>query len=86
MKNYINEKSGIMSWLFSKDHKRIGIMYLFTIFAAFAIGGFAALVLRFELLSPDKIFLQQNNIINRLHFMVLSWFFFYYSIYTCNAR
>ena len=57
MKNYINEKSGILSWLFTKDHKRIGIMYLFTIFAAFAIGGFAALLLRFELLSPDKILL-----------------------------
>ena len=40
MKNYINEKSGIMSWLFTLDHKRIGIMYLVTIFAAFAIGGF----------------------------------------------
>ena len=38
MKNYITEKKGLMSWLFTLDHKRIGIMYLVSIFAAFAIG------------------------------------------------
>ena len=76
MKNYINEKSGIMSWLFTLDHKRIGIMYLVTIFAAFAIGGFAALALRFELLSPDKIILtaKQYNQAFTLHGAIMVLF------------
>ena len=26
--NYINAKKGIMSWLITIDHKRIGVMYL----------------------------------------------------------
>ena len=44
-----------MSWIFTKDHKRIGMMYLVTIALAFLLGGIAAMVLRFELLSPDQI-------------------------------
>lgn len=82
MKNYINEKSGIMSWLFTNDHKRIGIMYLFTIFAAFALGGFAALILRFELLSPDKILLtaKQYNQSFTLHGAIMVFLFIIPSI------
>ena len=26
--NYLNHSSGIASWLFTLDHKRIGVMYL----------------------------------------------------------
>ena len=82
MKNYINEKSGVLSWLFTKDHKRIGIMYLFTIFAAFAVGGFAAILLRFELLSPDKILLtaKQYNQSFTLHGAIMVFLFIIPSI------
>ena len=82
MKNYITEKKGIMSWLFTLDHKRIGIMYLVTIFAAFAIGGFAALVLRFELMSPDKIVLtaKQYNQAFTLHGAIMVFLFIVPSI------
>ena len=82
MKNYINEKKGLMSWLFTLDHKRIGIMYLVTIFAAFAIGGFAALALRFELLSPDKIMLtaKQYNQAFTLHGAIMVFLFIVPSI------
>ena len=71
-----------MSWLFTKDHKRIGIMYLFTIFAAFAIGGFAAILLRFELLSPDKIVLtaKQYNQAFTLHGAIMVFLFIIPSI------
>lgn len=82
MKNYITEKKGIMSWLFSLDHKRIGIMYLVTIFAAFALGGFAALLLRFELMSPDKIVLtaKQYNQAFTLHGAIMVFLFIVPSI------
>ena len=51
-KNYLNWKTGISSWLFSLDHKRIGILYMITIFSFFLIGGIFALLLRLELFSP----------------------------------
>jgi cytochrome c oxidase subunit 1 len=82
MKNYITEEKGLFSWLFSLDHKRIGIMYLITIFAAFALGGFAALILRFELLSPDKIILtaKQYNQAFTLHGAIMVFLFIVPSI------
>ncbi|HRO65976.1 MAG TPA: cytochrome c oxidase subunit I [Pseudobdellovibrionaceae bacterium] len=49
--NYINEFKGIKSWLFSLDHKRIGILYMITVMFFFLIGGIAALGLRLELFS-----------------------------------
>ena len=55
--NYINHSKGMKSWLFTLDHKRIGIMYLFTIIAMFLMGGIFALLVRLELLNPGaKLF------------------------------
>ena len=51
-KNYLNEKQGLLSWLLSTDHKRIGILYTFSITCFFFLGGFFALLMRLELLSP----------------------------------
>jgi cytochrome c oxidase subunit 1 len=52
--NFLNENRGIKSWLFTVDHKRIGLMYFWTIMLMFFIGGVLALVLRTELLTPQK--------------------------------
>jgi cytochrome c oxidase subunit I len=41
--------SGIWSWVTTVDHKRIGILYLFTTFFFFAAGGLMALVIRLQL-------------------------------------
>jgi len=48
------EKKGLWSWLFTLDHKRIGIMYLITTMFFFAIGGIFALLVRLELLMPGQ--------------------------------
>ncbi|MEW5923283.1 MAG: cbb3-type cytochrome c oxidase subunit I, partial [Candidatus Zixiibacteriota bacterium] len=53
-KHYLNEKKGILSWLFTLDHKRIGILYLYSIMAAFFLGGVFAILVRLELLHPGK--------------------------------
>lgn len=53
-KNYLNESSGIMSWLTTLDHKRIGIMYMILVMLFFAIGGTFAMLLRVELFSHGK--------------------------------
>src|SRR6185312_8422167 len=53
-KNYINEKSGIWSWLTTLDHKRIGILYMISVMSFFAIGGTFAMLIRWELFSVGK--------------------------------
>lgn len=52
--NYLNEKRGILSWLTTLDHKRIGIMYLWSVLLAFLLGGIFAMVIRMELLTPKQ--------------------------------
>ena len=75
--NYLTAKKGIMGWIFSLDHKRIGIMYLKAIGAAFLLGGVAALVLRFELLSPDKIILTAKEYNQKpSHYTAQLWYFY----------
>ncbi len=48
--NYLEAKSGLMSWLTTVDHKRIGIMYAISIFFFFIFGGFLAMLIRLELM------------------------------------
>ena len=50
--NYLTCRRGIMSWLFTLDHKRIAIMYMVVILAAFFLGGLFAVILRTHLLTP----------------------------------
>lgn len=50
--NYLNAKKGLMSWLFTIDHKRIGVMYLVTVLTFFLAGGLFALAIRTELATP----------------------------------
>ena len=52
--NYLNAEKGIWSWLTTIDHKRIGIMYLASVVVGFALGGFFAILLRLELLTPKQ--------------------------------
>jgi cytochrome c oxidase subunit 1 len=52
-KNYLNETTGIWSWMTTIDHKRIGIMYLCGISFAFLLGGIFALLVRLSLLNPQ---------------------------------
>ena len=52
--NYLTEPRGLRSWLFTLDHKRIGVMYFWSTLAAFVLGGVFAMLLRLKLLSPGK--------------------------------
>ena len=51
--NYLNASYGIKSWLLTKDHKRIALLYLFTVTLFFFIGGAFATLIRVELLTPQ---------------------------------
>src|SRR3954449_8728453 len=48
------ERKGVLGWLTTTDHKRIGILYLFTALAFFAAGGVEALLMRTQLLGPEN--------------------------------
>ena len=48
--NYLNAKKGFLSWLFTVDHKRIGVMYFISISIFFLVAGLFALLLRTELM------------------------------------
>jgi cytochrome c oxidase subunit I+III len=48
------ERSGVVGWLTTTDHKRIGILYFFTALAFFAAGGVEALLIRTQLAAPNQ--------------------------------
>jgi cytochrome c oxidase subunit 1/cytochrome c oxidase subunit I+III len=47
------ERKGVLGWLTTVDHKRIGIMYFFTTLAFFGAGGVEALLIRTQLIGPN---------------------------------
>src|SRR5579871_32500 len=62
-------KTGLMSWLTTVDHKRIGFMYGLFALSFFLIGGFEALLVRLQLIVPNNTFLtaQQYNEMFTMH-------------------
>ena len=72
----------LRSWLLTTDHKRIGLLYLFSILFFFAIAAVAAGLIRLELISPTGG-LVSAEIYNRLftlHGVLMVWFFLIPSI------
>jgi cytochrome c oxidase subunit 1 len=55
------KQTGILSYLLTLDHKRIGVMYLISTLSAFAVAGFMALAVRTELLSPEKVMMDADS-------------------------
>ena len=50
--HYLNAERGVLSWLTTVDHKRIGLMYLVSTLFFFLLAGLMALALRVELWTP----------------------------------
>lgn len=50
-KNYINNGFSLKSWLLTIDHKRIALLYLFSVTAFFIIGALGAFFIRLNLMS-----------------------------------
>lgn len=81
-KNFFEAASGWKSWLFTLDHKRIGLMYLAAVCIAFGLGGLFALLLRLELLTPTQLLFsaKQYNQLFTLHGAVMVFLFIVPSI------
>src|SRR5512146_2731802 len=75
--HYLNTSYGIRSWLLTTDHKRIALLYLISVTAMFFVGGFFALLIRLELLTPAGDFVQADtyNKLFSLHGIVMIFFF-----------
>ncbi|MGH2608943.1 MAG: cytochrome c oxidase subunit I, partial [Tepidiformaceae bacterium] len=50
------QRPGILEWLTTVDHKRLGILYLYTTMFFFAVGGILALLVRTQLAVADNSF------------------------------
>ena len=75
--NYLNNGTTLKSWLLTKDHKRIAIMYLITVTAFFLAGGLYAATIRLELLTPESDLLntQTYNKVFTTHGVIMVFFF-----------
>jgi len=48
------EHTGLWSWLTTVDHKRIGVLYLYTSLFFFLFGGLEAVIIRAQLMGPNR--------------------------------
>src|SRR5688572_5582599 len=80
--HYLNASYGLKSWLLTKDHKRIGLLYLATITLFFFIGGAFATLIRLELLTPagDMVTAETYNRLFTMHAIAMIFFFLIPSI------
>jgi len=75
--NYLTNGFSVKSWLLTKDHKRIAIMYLISVSAFFFIGGIYASLIRLELLTPASDLLESGtyNKVFTGHGVIMVFFF-----------
>lgn len=75
--NYLNANYSVKSWLLTRDHKRIALMYLMGITLFFLIGGVFAVLIRLELLTPagDLVQSETYNKLFTMHGIMMIFFF-----------
>ena len=59
--NYLNNDYGVLSWLLTVDHKRIGMMYLISASVFFLFGGLAVMLVRLNLIVPTGAILELDQ-------------------------
>ena len=82
--NYLTFKgkyAGVWGWLFSTDHKRIGILYLYSILSFFIAGAFLGLLMKLELIAPGSTIMraQTYNGFFTLHGIVITSYSIHYT-------
>src|SRR5258707_218006 len=71
------ERPGILGWLGTVDHKRIGLLYFWTTLAFFAAGGIEALLMRTQLAQAGERFVSPNTYdeLMTMHGVTMIFFF-----------
>src|SRR5690349_10329214 len=83
LRTYLDEGGHTLgSWLLTTDHKRIGVLYLFSILFFFTIAAIAAAMMRMELITPpgDMVTSETYNKLFTIHGTTMVWFFLIPSI------
>ncbi len=80
--NFYKAKKGIWSWLFTLDHKRIALLYLYAIISFFLVGATLGILMRLELFQPGKDIIEPHtyNQIFTLHGVIMIFLFIIPSI------
>jgi cytochrome c oxidase subunit 1 len=80
--HYLNCSYGVKSWLLTKDHKRIALLFLISITLFFFLGGAFAVLIRLELLTPqgDLVQAETYNKLFTMHGIIMIFFFLIPSI------
>ena len=70
-------KSGIRAWIFSTDHKRIGLLYLCSVLTFFVVGAILGELMRLELIAPGPTIMHAEtyNRIFTLHGIIMIFLF-----------
>src|SRR6201985_1867816 len=81
-RHYLNDGYGIKSWLLTRDHKRIGLLYLAAIAVYSFVGGAMAVLIRLELATPvgDLVSDETYNKLFTMHGVMMVFFFLIPSI------
>lgn len=66
---YTGKYNGIWGWIFSTDHKRIALLYLYAVIVFFIVGALLGLLMKLELIAPGKTIMgpQTYNGVFTLH-------------------
>jgi len=75
--DYQGKHKGILGWILSTDHKRIGILYLIAIMTFFMVGVTFGFLMRLELIAPGKTIMdpQTYNAFFTLHGVIMIFLF-----------
>jgi len=75
--NYLSAGWTLRSWLLTKDHKRIAILYMVSVTLFFVLGGLFAFLARLELLTPagDMVTADVYNRLFTMHGVIMVFFF-----------
>ncbi len=80
--DYLHDGTSWSSWLFTTDHKRIGLLYALAITVFFFIGAAAMAIVRLDLVTPtgDLVSDDTYNRLFTIHGIIMVWFFLIPSI------
>ncbi|MBI5740302.1 MAG: cytochrome c oxidase subunit I [Nitrospirae bacterium] len=75
--NAQDKHKGILSWILSTDHKRIGLLYLTAMFSFFFVGVILGLLIRLELIAPGRTIMSAPayNAVFTVHGVIMIFLF-----------